>query len=276
MISFSRAKYKQAQLQVAMATKSIDNVKLIFQKKITSGDIIRGCCMSIHGDCFFTDHYKKKRLIAISFSGTLKYNMSLDPSDGFDIIFINEKTVAITSGNSRVNTGIDIINSESRSKIKFIKLPNCPYGITRDGDSLFVCVLRHGIYKVNTLDDTTSLVISQSSIDYNSYVSVFTDKIYYTDGNSVVCCDRNGSRVWTFKYNSILKKPSGITVNNDGNVYVVGERSCNVVIISNNGKQHKEILTKTDGLNEPSPIFLINRTGNFLLQILRKRCFFTM
>ncbi|XP_052097424.1 uncharacterized protein LOC127732428 [Mytilus californianus] len=255
-IGFSRMKDNQAQLQVVTASKSIENVKLILQKKVTTRENIRirGCSMSLNGDFFFTEHVCHKRLIVISSDGNLKYNMSLKPSHGFDLTFTDETTVAITSGYSQNETGINMIDIENQSKIKFIKLPSYPYGIARDSDSLFVCVLGHGIYKVNTLDDTTSLVISCYLPPY-SYVSVFTDNIYFTDGDSVVCCDLNGTRVWTFKDDSILNCPTGITVDNDGNVYVVGERSSNVVIIANDRKHHKEILTTKDGLCQPSAIF---------------------
>lgn len=47
--------------------------------------------------------------------------MSLDPTDGYDITFVDTKTVAVTSGYSE-KTGITIINIDNRSKIKVIKL----------------------------------------------------------------------------------------------------------------------------------------------------------
>ncbi|CAG2249886.1 unnamed protein product [Mytilus edulis] len=105
-------------------------------------------------------------------------------------------------------TGIDVINIESRNKIKFINLPGPSFGITCDQDSLFICVQRLGIYKVSTVDYTTSHVIN-CELKKDSYVSVFGDKIYYTDyvNSSVVCCDCNGSHVWTFKDESVLKIP---------------------------------------------------------------------
>ncbi|CAC5394114.1 unnamed protein product [Mytilus coruscus] len=190
--------------------------------------------------------------------------MSLIPSHGYDITFIDEKTVAITSGDSWEETGIDIIDIENQSKIEFISLPNCPYGITRDGESLLVCVAEHGIYKVNTLNYTKSLVIRRP-LEIFSYVSVFTDKIYYTHRECVVCCDRDGSRVWTFSNFSILKYLSGISADNDGNVYVVGKDSSNMVIISNDGKHHKEILTKGDGLCEPTAIFFDKQNMKLLV-----------
>ncbi|XP_052080363.1 E3 ubiquitin-protein ligase TRIM71-like [Mytilus californianus] len=264
-IRLIRPKDKQAQLQVT-PRKNINDLNLILQKKIASQcENVRGFCMSVNGDYFFTD-YKRKRLTVIAPDGTFKYNIMLSPSNGYDITFIDGKTIAITSGDTFQLTGIDIIDTESRTKIKFISLPGRPYGITRDQDSLLVSVAGRGIYKLNPVDYTTSHVIS-FNLTRGSYVSVFNDKIYYTDkrDHSVVCCDRNGSRVWTFKDTSVLKNPRAITVDNDGNVFVVGELSSNVVIISNDGKLHRQILTKDDGLWEPCALFLDKQAGKLII-----------
>ncbi|CAG2229935.1 unnamed protein product [Mytilus edulis] len=221
-IRLIREKDKQAQLQVT-PTKTIDDLRLILQKTITTGgETITGCCMSVIGEFFFTDYHLRKRLNVIASDGKFKFDMLLDPSYGYDITIINEKTIAITSGYSREHIGIDIIDIESRKKIKFISLPGRPLGITRDQDSLFVCVQGRGIYRVNTLDYTTSHLISWN-LSVLTYISVFAEKIYYTDwlNRTVDCCDRNGSSVWRFKEESVLKNPRGITVDNDGHVFVV-------------------------------------------------------
>ncbi|XP_076088149.1 uncharacterized protein LOC143058530 [Mytilus galloprovincialis] len=273
-IELTRAKDKQAQIQVAAPRKTVNDVKLIQQKKIiTNGAVVRGCCMSREGDFLFTDHALQS-LYVIKSDGTLEYKISVDPSFGFDITFVDDNNVAITSGVSTNKTGIDIITIENRSTLKFINLPGPSYGITRDHDSLFVCVEGQGIYKVNTVDYTTTHVIS-CKFPRRSYVSVFDGKIYYTDSNdhSVVCCDRNGSHVWTFREISVLKCPRGITVDNDGNVFVIGLESSNVVILSNDGKHHKDILTIQDGLVEPSAISFDKQKRKLLVANLKNFAF---
>ncbi|CAC5403173.1 unnamed protein product [Mytilus coruscus] len=233
---YSRAKDKQAELQV------------------------------LEGDFLITDHCAIKQLTVLASDGTLKYSMSLDPSEGYDITLVDEKTVAITSGQTLKKTGIDILNIRNRTKKKFIKLLGPPYGITSDHDSLLVCVEGRGIYKVNTMDYSSCRVIS-CILPAKSYVSVFADKIYYTNDkdHSVVCCDRNGDCIWTFKDDSVLKWAKGITVDNDGNVYVVGQGSSNMLIISNDGKHHKEILSEEDGLCAPSAIFFDKQKRELLV-----------
>ncbi|CAC5422685.1 unnamed protein product [Mytilus coruscus] len=181
--------------------------------------------------------------------------MRPDPGDGFDITFVDEKTVAITSivytsvakQQFHFKEGVTIINLKKRRKTQFIKLPGRTYGTTCYHDSLFVCVKGFSIYKVDTVDYSTSNVI-KCDLPWLSYVSVYNDKIYYTNDNdhSVVCCVVNGSRVWTFRNDLVLRLPRGIVVDNDGTVFVDGELSSNVVIISKDGKHHMDILPKKD------------------------------
>ncbi|CAG2229940.1 unnamed protein product [Mytilus edulis] len=211
---------------------------------------------------------------AIFFDKHTKKLLILDPSCGFDITIINEKTIAITSEDSIEHIGIDIIDTERRKKIKFINLPDSPYGITCDHDSLFVCVERRGMYQINTANHITSHVI-RCNLHGGSFVSVFANKIYYTNwrDHSVVCCDYDGSRVWSFEDTSVLAIPGGITVDNDGNVFVVGQSSSNVAIISNDGKLHREILTDKDGLREPSAIFFDTQTKKLLVANKKRNCY---
>ncbi|VDI04584.1 Hypothetical predicted protein [Mytilus galloprovincialis] len=130
-IRLIRAKAKQAQLQVK-PTKTINNLNLILQKKITTkGENIRGCCMSVNGDYFFTDHYYEKNALSVFESdGTFKYEIMLDPSYGFDILvtLIDKKTCDITSEASRKHLGIDIIDTDYRMENKIYQTSCLPLG----------------------------------------------------------------------------------------------------------------------------------------------------
>jgi DNA-binding beta-propeller fold protein YncE len=67
--------------------------------------------------------------------------------------------------------------------------------------------------------------------------------------------------------------PRGISVDNDGNVYVVGNRSNNVVVISPDGQRHRKLLSFKDGLSYPfvkslSPDVATYRTPSILLLVM--------
>lgn len=165
---FYRAKYKQSQLRVVGMIQTINDVKLILQKKY--GGAVTGCCVSEVGEFLFIDNCSPKMLHVISSDGSLKFNMTLDSCDIFDIVCIDKKTVAITTGQSLKKTGIYIIDLEKRIKTKYRSLLGRSYGITRDQYSLFVCVAAIGIFQINIVNHTSNLIGRKLSL--NSYVSV--------------------------------------------------------------------------------------------------------
>lgn len=70
---------------------------------------------------------------------------------------------------------------------------------------------------------------------------------FYTHANEnrVSCCLYSGEPVWEFKNETVLKNPRGITVDNKGNVFVVGMDSGNILVISSDGKQYQQIQNRT-------------------------------
>jgi DNA-binding beta-propeller fold protein YncE len=117
---------------------------------------------------------------------------------------------------------------------------------------LVFCSIGKGLRKVYLKDES---IVEIVDFDANlcSRVTSFNDRLYYTDSNrgEVVCCDINGTIVWTFTNTSVSKDQHSIAVDNYGNVYVVGPRSANVIVISPDGKKHKQLLSKTDRLDNP-------------------------
>jgi sugar lactone lactonase YvrE len=67
----------------------------------------------------------------------------------------------------------------------------------------------------------------------------------------VTCCNLHGTTQWEFTDKRVITRPYGITVDNDGNVYVVGAFNSNVVVISPDGKRHRQLLSSEDGMIYP-------------------------
>jgi DNA-binding beta-propeller fold protein YncE len=85
---------------------------------------------------------------------------------------------------------------------------------------------------------------------YCYLVATSGDKLYYTDYNThtVTCCDLHGTTQWEFNDYRVLQYPFGISVDNDGNVYVVSYSTNNVVVMSPDGQRHRQLLSSKDGL----------------------------
>lgn len=103
------------------------------------------------------------------------------------------------------------------------------------------------------LNDESIVNVSKTERTDFSYVTTLRENLFYTNCNdgSVTCIDFQGNVKWEFKNKSVLDAPFGISVDRDGNVYVVGEYSNNVVIISPNGQNYRELLSSANGLNGP-------------------------
>jgi DNA-binding beta-propeller fold protein YncE len=104
---------------------------------------------------------------------------------------------------------------------------------------------------LNLSDKSVSDIIN-SDMSYVYYVATTGDKLYYTNcfSHTVTCCDLHGTTQWKFNDEQVLQGPRGITVDNDGNVYVAGRSSNNVVVISPDGKRHRQLLSSKEGLSD--------------------------
>ena len=107
------------------------------------------------------------------------------------------------------------------------------------------------------------------------YVATSGDKLYYTNfhTHTVTCSDLHGTTKWEFKDESVLYFPRGIIVDNDGNVYVVGYSSTNVVVISPNGQCHRQLLASKNGLSSPRVLDYDKSTNRLLVVNLSSTAF---
>jgi hypothetical protein len=64
---------------------------------------------------------------------------------------------------------------------------------------------------------------------------------------------------------SVLKTPCSIAVDEYGNVYVVGTDSVNVIVISPDGKEHRQLLSKADRLERPKRSTGVHDFNNTLI-----------
>ncbi|CAG2212586.1 unnamed protein product [Mytilus edulis] len=118
-----------------------------------------------------------------------------------------------------------------------------------------------------SLCDESITNITNANLSACAYVTTFGDKLFYTnrDNNSVTCCDYHGNKLWTFCNKSVLDTPCGISVDNDGNLFVVGWYTHNVVVISPDGQHYRKMLSRKDGLNHPLVLHYDQSTNTLLV-----------
>ncbi|VDI21668.1 Hypothetical predicted protein [Mytilus galloprovincialis] len=213
-------------------------------------------CKKIGNTLVFTDFYNK-RLIICNSDGTDKHHIPLSYKPWY-ITEIDSNTVAVAC---LYDSTILIINISTRSITSTIKtIGNC-YGISYNDNNLYVVIDRSIIHVM----DLTGKVIRTIPVPTDDFydITVDRDRLVYIDKTSIYCCSLDGKVIWQFKMD-VFQDLTCVTTDNEGNVYVTNESTNTVIVVSDDGKHHKELLTKSDGLNKPREIYF-DKKENVLL-----------
>jgi hypothetical protein len=247
-VSLVRNKDKQAQI----LTFNEKSLKLKRKVKIACTSKIRGCCLTTKGLMLFTSHYNLYLMIVFGDDSIIKVPVS----GSFDVVCIDDNTAAVTTGDGLSAPGINIVNIAKRSFTKFVPLLGRSYGITYYNDSLICCVENKNLHVLSCSEDFRISTIPNTATPTYSYVVAFAEKVIYTDKTrkTIKCCLFNGTPIWQFKDEYIVRTPRGIAVDEKGYLYLIGECTSNTVIISADGQYQKQILTNENGLNKPSAV----------------------
>jgi hypothetical protein len=266
-----RKKDKQAQMMVADLSPpvSVDNIQLKLKQKINiKGKTITGCSLHADGRMVFSCS-RTNTVSFINKEGVELFQIGKDKtgSETYNTVFIKDNnSVAVSSGGG-VNRCIAIIDRESQKVMTTISMDTYIYGMAVRGSTIYYCAGSKGLKMLNLNDKSKSNVINCSMLGVY-YVATSGDKLYYTNINTdtVTCCDLHGTTQWEFKDTRVLHYPYSISVDNDGNVYVVGYDSNNVVVISPDGQRHRQLLSSNDGLKKPR-VLEYERSTNRLLVV---------
>ena len=269
-LTFARKKEKQAQMMEVdlLPPMSIENIQLILKKKMnTKGTSITGCSLLPNGRMVLSCN-STSTVSFINTEGVELFQIGRDKtgSSTYDTVYIKDNNIIAVSSGGGINRCIVIIDIESQKVMTTISMDTAIYGIAAIGRTIYYCALSKGIKMFNLNDKSISSVIN-SDMSGVYYVATSGDKLYYTNGNThfVTCCDLHGTTQWEFKNEGVLRSPLGVFVDNDGNVFVVGYNSDNVVVISPDGQRHRQLLSYTDGLRSPRVLYYDKSTNRLLV-----------
>jgi DNA-binding beta-propeller fold protein YncE len=124
-------------------------------------------------------------------------------------------------------------------------------------------------------DDRVTTLVKQSNVHCDCYITTCREKIYQTNSNTntVTCYTIKGDKLWEFKDESMLKDPRGVTVDNDGNVYVASHSSSSVVVLEPDGRQGRQILSNDYELIAPTGIYFDKSKNSFIVANFFGPCF---
>ncbi|XP_071148846.1 uncharacterized protein [Mytilus edulis] len=268
-VSFSWKGDKSAQIfKPKSVAKSIETINVRLERKITIDCYgLSGCAVSESGHMLFLQAYSN-RMMKYTQNGEFISESRINPEAngiGYDFSVIDSNTVAVSNGGNHPQQ-IHLIDINSTKTSQVFQLRDWCCGLSYSND-LFICCTYHNGIKIYDRSNSNVRILPNSpkSAD-DTYVASNANRIFHTNWreDSVVCYDFSGQVQWKYVDSKLLRKPFGITLDANSNVYVACFDSNNVVVISPDGKQAKELIGASDGLANPRALFF-HKTKHLLL-----------
>ncbi|XP_063411413.1 uncharacterized protein LOC134694339 [Mytilus trossulus] len=248
--------------------KSIETIKVRVGRRINiNSESISGCAISEDGNKLFLQGHNKS-MMKYAPNGAFISESRINPaaSDiGYDLAVIDSNTVAVSSGVNHLQQ-IYFIDMNSTKTSQVFQLGDWCFGISYSNDSFICCTYNNGIKIYDRSNSNVRLLPNSPKTAAHTYVASNANHIFHTNwhDDSVVCYDFSGQVQWRYVDSTLLRKPYGITLDTNSNIYVAGSDSNNVVVISPDGKQAKELIGASDGLADPRALFF-HKTKQLLL-----------
>ncbi|KAL4234450.1 Transcription intermediary factor 1-alpha [Mactra antiquata] len=216
-----------------------------------------GCCLTQDNTLIVTD--TKNRILKRINLDTLTI-VDYCKLNGYpeDVCSINDKEVAVTY---YFPCTIEFVSIQHKmSPIRQIKVSHKCGGITFKDDKLYVTDFGSSVYVYSTTGSLLNTLTTDNAgtrlFNQSKYITFDKkgDKMFVSDGEKgLVCFDGAGNHLTTSS-DSDLKTASEVCVDGNGNIFVAGFNSHNVVQYDEDGKKVGVIVTQQDGLKHPMSV----------------------
>ena len=225
----------------------------------------------IHGSDILPDgklvfaEQEGKQLLMFSNNGNYEKDIVRFSGTPFEVLYTGENIVAVTIWDKHEVVFVNVITN---SIINTVDVGHQCWGTDFNMNRLAIRVIQLPTSNHIVYLDPKGKLIDRVNIpdEISTSISLRDDTIKCTDWktNTIYCYTLTGQEIWTFKDENVLRAPRGIALDKNRNVYVAGTRTHNVVVLSPDGKNCREILAKRDGLDRPFSL-RINIDRNELL-----------
>ncbi|XP_063409057.1 uncharacterized protein LOC134692530 [Mytilus trossulus] len=239
-------------LPVSLALRQQFNIK-----KSTNENLYIRNCIKTGNTLVFTDLINR-RLIICNSDGTNIHHIPLSYQPWY-ITEIDSNTVAVSCAFDQT---ILIINISTRSVTSTINTSGVCSGISYNDNNLYV-VIGGSIIHVMDLRGKVTRTIPLPSDDIWD-ITVDRDRVVCIETTSIYCCSLDGKKMWEFEKDK-FEDLTRVTTDHEGNVYVTNESTHTVIVISDDGKHHRELLTESDGLDWPCGIYFDKKENTLLV-----------
>ncbi|CAG2232722.1 unnamed protein product [Mytilus edulis] len=238
-VNIVKKKQQQAQLIVPKVSSIVpfENIQVKLEQTIkTESSYVNGCCILPDSRFVFT-YPELDKVTVVKQDGTVDFVLNVTAA--FGIAYNNEDTtIAISSCWGRQGKHITIIDLPKRKVKKTFSPGGQTTGIAVTNNTLLYHIENKAIRALDLADESIRDITTEN-MDTLINITISGHKLYYSSYkyHTVICCDMQGVKQWTFKNENVLKNPFGISADNVGNVYVAGYGSTNVVVISRDGQK---------------------------------------
>ncbi|VDI30300.1 Hypothetical predicted protein [Mytilus galloprovincialis] len=266
---FKDSKIDHAQIQVptrqqVQTRRSVHNTKLKLRKKFEIEQkgleiYITGCAILASGNLLFADNAEKNVLMEYNVDGRFIRDIPVSGRP-WDLTVIDTHQIAVSY---HALNYIEITDLKKIKVMKTVTLKNNCRGISYCNEKVYVMVKNEGIVVL----DMEGTILKIIKCDMNTFnIATVDDRIYYTApmSNTVHCYTTAGNRIWNFQDKS-LTRPGGIATDSAKNVFVVGIRSNNLMILQDDGTVSKTLLTEADELNTTKSLYYNKETNSLLV-----------
>ncbi|CAG2223185.1 unnamed protein product [Mytilus edulis] len=201
-------------------------------KQSTDEYLVITSCIKTGNTLVFTD-FLNDRLIISNSDGTDIHHIPLSYKP-WCITEIDSNTVAVSC---RYDRTILIIDISTRSITSTLKTSGYCEGISYNDNNLYV-VIDNSIIHVMDLTGKVIRTIPLPSNDIRD-ITVDRDRLVCIDKTSIYCCSLDGKVIWQFEMDE-FQDLTCVTTDNEGNVYVTDEETHTVIVVSDDGKHHRD------------------------------------
>ena len=248
-LPFNAGMVDQADIQLSVPEmKSIDSIHVKLKKRFNvkqkeDEEIwLSGCTMLQNGNLMIADYKGEGVLMEYNEDGQHIRNIPCSEPP-FDLTVIDNDRIAVTYGHRKY---IQILNTKNHIVERKIKFDKDCYGISYQANKLFIIIDD----EIVILDIAGNVLITLTT-DCRFYLETTVDRIYYNRDHTVQCISMAGEEIWVHKENFLVSL-GGITVDDYQNVLVADAESNSLIVIQNDGKSSKTLLSEIDGLNRPT------------------------
>lgn len=245
-----------------VSLRTLKRIKCTKKKTKVPVDL-RGCVILPDEKMLFADWSENKKLMMFNIDGTHFKDVGVTGKP-YDITCLDGERIAVSFPEDNLIQIFDDVGANDYPIYQSIKMSDQCWGIFYRCSKLFVGCNGHKIQIINLSGTSERTIPAKVNTVY--CVNADSDYVYYTDeiNNSVYCCDFNGEELWKF-HDPSLKYPCSVMCNRDGYVFVVGNISQNVLVISADGQQSKTLLGKLDSLDGPAGLCFNSKSSRLLV-----------